>query len=159
MHIRPTTRTDIAAVDALLAASYPALLKKDYQPSVLVTALPIISRAQPKLVTCGTYYGAFDGEALVGAGGWTFRDGSNGAIARIRHVVTDHRRQREGIGSTLMARIFTDSGQAGVRQLTCEATLTAVPFYAANGFIALRQIDVALQAGITFPAVFMTRSL
>ena len=159
MDIRPTTKADIAAVDALLAASYPALLKHDYAPSVLVTALPIISRAQPKLVTCGTYYGAFDGSDLIGAGGWTFRDGQPGPIARIRHVVTDHNRLREGIGSALMSRVFEESRAGGVRQLTCEATLTAVPFYKANGFSPLRDLEVALQPGIGFPAVFMIREI
>ena len=71
MFVRPTTRTDIPAVDALLARSYPVLLKPDYASSVLVTAVPLICRAQPVLVCCGTYYGVFDGNVLVGAGGWT----------------------------------------------------------------------------------------
>lgn len=44
--LRPATLDDLAAVDRLLADSYPRLLAADYAPSVLVTALPIISRAQ-----------------------------------------------------------------------------------------------------------------
>ena len=43
--LRLSIRADLAAVDALLAHSYPRLLAADYPPSVLVTALPIISRA------------------------------------------------------------------------------------------------------------------
>ena len=69
--IRPTTRADMAAVDELLARSYPKLLKADYPPSILVTAIPLISRAQPKLLSCGTYYVAQEGEDILGAGGWT----------------------------------------------------------------------------------------
>ncbi len=159
MDIRPTTKADIAAVDALLAASYPALLKADYPPSVLVTALPLISRAQPKLVTCGSYYGVFDAGALVGAGGWTFRDRRGGLVARIRHVVTDRRRVRQGIGTALMAHILATAAKAGVRQLTCEATLTATPFYRAQGFQGDTPIEVPLQPGISFPAILMTRAL
>ena len=49
IRVRPAERSDMAAVDALLARSYPRLLKPDYPPSVLVTALPLISRAQPAL--------------------------------------------------------------------------------------------------------------
>ncbi|MEO0865606.1 MAG: hypothetical protein AAFY39_13690, partial [Pseudomonadota bacterium] len=56
MIIRPSTKADMAAVDALLARTYPKLLKADYPPSVLVTALPVISRARPELLVCGTYY-------------------------------------------------------------------------------------------------------
>jgi len=69
MDIRATTKADIPAVDALLARAYPVLLKPDYPASVLVTALPLISRAQPGLVTCGTYYGVFDGGRFGGGRG------------------------------------------------------------------------------------------
>ena len=65
MLIRPSTLSDLAAVDALLARTYPKLLKADYPPSVLVTALPLISRAQPKLLTCGTYYVVEDDACLL----------------------------------------------------------------------------------------------
>ncbi len=163
MEIRPTTRRDIAAVDALLATSYPVLLKGDYAPSVLVTALPLISRAQPKLVTCGTYYGVFEGDELVGAGGWTL-DAPGGATRRakvghIRHVVTDHRRVRSGIGTALMGHILERAYAAGVGFLACQSTLTAEPFYRAMGFDGERVISVPLRAGISFPAVSMGRSL
>ena len=42
---------DLAGVDALLARAYPRLLKPDYPASVLVMALPIISRARPEQFT------------------------------------------------------------------------------------------------------------
>lgn len=163
MEIRPTTRRDIATVDALLAASYPVLLKGDYAPSVLVTALPLISRAQPKLVTCGTYYGVFDDGDLVGAGGWTL-EAPGGASARakvghIRHVVTDHARVRQGIGAALMTHILDAAAKAGVAFMACQSTLTAAPFYRAMGFDGEQVISVPLRAGISFPAVSMGRSL
>lgn len=69
--VRAATKQDIAAVDALLARAYPRLLKPDYPASMLVMALPKISRAQPDLVTCGTYYLVEDEDRLLGAGGWT----------------------------------------------------------------------------------------
>lgn len=164
MQIRATTRQDIPAVDALLAASYPILLKPDYPPSVLVTALPLISRAQPGLVTCGTYYGVFEGDLLVGAGGWTRahpgRAGDiTGAIAHIRHVVTDHKRVRQGIGRSLMDHVFRQAHAAGIDVLHCQATRTAVPFYASVGFVGDQEIAVDLRGGISFPAVQMMRRL
>ncbi|MEL7154607.1 MAG: GNAT family N-acetyltransferase, partial [Pseudomonadota bacterium] len=69
--VRPSTKADMAAVDVLLARTYPKLLKADYPPSVLVTALPIISRARPELLVCGTYYVADEDGEVIGAGGWT----------------------------------------------------------------------------------------
>ncbi len=163
MEIRPTERRDIAAVDALLAASYPVLLKADYAPSVLVTALPLISKAQPKLVTCGTYYGVFDDDQLVAAGGWTAA-APGGArreadVGHIRHVVTDHRRTRSGYGTVLMGHILRQAEAAGMRFMACQSTLTAAPFYRALGFDGENVISVPLRAGIEFPAVSMGRRL
>ena len=79
MIIRPTTAADLAAVDALLARSYPKLLKADYPPSVLVTALPVIARAQPKLITCGTYYVVEEDGQILGAGGLDAGQGRDGS--------------------------------------------------------------------------------
>ena len=155
--IRPSDAGDIAAVDALLARSYPRLLKPDYPPSILVTALPIISRARPELVTCGTYYVAETGGALVAAGGWT-RAGRAG-VAEVRHLVTDDRRVRQGIGARLMTHILARAQGAGASLMTCQATRTAVPFYKAMGFVVLGPVEVALRPGISFPAVAMQRPL
>ena len=158
--IRTASLADLAAIDRLLAASYPASLKRDYAPSVLVTALPLISRAQPRLVSSGTYYVALgpDG-AVIAAGGWTWigPQGLTGGadLAHIRHVVTDHRMQRRGIARALMTHALARAVDAGVKRMDCQSTLGAVPFYAAMGFRKVGQIDVRLAPGILFPAVQM----
>ena len=66
---RVATAGDLARIDGLLARSYPILLKPDYPPSVLVTALPRISRANPQLVTSGSYYVVEGNGSVAGAGG------------------------------------------------------------------------------------------
>ena len=100
--IRVATIRDLAAVDELLARSYPKLLKADYPPSILVTALPLISRAQPALLRSGTYYVADDPDhGIVGAGGWT-RDKAVRSLGHIRHVATDDRQLRRGIAKALI---------------------------------------------------------
>lgn len=162
--LRPATPADLAAVDALLAHSYPRLLAADYPPSVLVTALPLISRARPELLASGTYWVAVAAEGeVVGAGGWTRGapgDGGTAAgLGHVRHVVTRAGRVRQGIGRALMERAMAQAAQAGVRYLDCLSTRTAVPFYASLGFHALGPVDVALRPGITFPAVRMQRAL
>jgi len=158
MRIRPSTKADLAAVDALLARSYPKLLKADYPPSVLVTALPIICRAQPALLACGTYYVAERDDAILGAGGWT-RDRKDNALGHIRHVVSDDRALRRGIGRALMQRSFDGARAAGVTRMECWATRTAERFYQAVGFETLGPFDVILQDGIVFPSIRMTRAL
>lgn len=157
--IRTARPADLAAADTLFSESYPILLRGDYPPSVQVLAIPLISRAQPHLLTSGTYFVAEDADGrLVGAGGWT-RAARVREVGQIRHVVTDHRRIRQGIGRALMAHIFATARQAGIRHLQCQSTRTAVPFYAACGFRELGPIEVPLQPGISFPAVAMERDL
>lgn len=158
MLIRPSTGADFAAVDALLARSYPKLLKADYPPSILVTALPLISRAQPELLACGTYYVAEAAGEIIGAGGWT-PDRSDPTLGHVRHLVTDDRALRRGVGTALMARSFEDARAAGLRRMACSATWTAEAFYQAQGFVTLGRVDVPLQRGITFPAIGMLRDL
>ncbi|MEQ3711548.1 GNAT family N-acetyltransferase [Tateyamaria sp.] len=158
MLIRPSTMDDLAAVDALLARTYPKLLKADYPPSVLVTALPIISRARPELLVCGTYYVAEDNGAILGAGGWT-RDAKDQSLGHIRHVVSDDRALRRGVGRALMEHCFAVARSAGVIRMECWATRTAVPFYKAVSFETIGPIDVTLAGGIVFPSIKMMRDL
>lgn len=154
---------DLDQLDQLFARSYPALLKPDYPPSVLVTAVPLISKAQPALIASGTFFVVCDGDDIVGAGGWTMqapggKPGMRG-IGHIRHVVTDHRRTREGIGRTLMDYIALHAHASGMTQLHCQSTRTAVGFYEAMGFVQHTEIDIPLRPGISFPAVFMVKML
>lgn len=163
--VRPAARRDIAAIDALLARAYPRLLKADYPASVLVTALPLISRAQPALVTSGTYYVAEDTAGrILGAGGWTAASPGNPGLAEtgranVRHVVTDDRAVRRGVGRAILSRCFEAARAAGMIWMHCLSTRTAVPFYRAMGFIELGEVTVPLAPGIDFPAVAMRRDL
>jgi GNAT superfamily N-acetyltransferase len=164
--LRLATAADLAAVDTLLARSYPRLLAPDYPASVRVLAIPLIARARPELLVSGTYWLAQDPQGgVVGAGGWT--EGAPGApenepgpaTGHIRHFATDARLTRQGIGRALMDRVLAQAGAAGMRRLDCLATRTAVPFYAALGFQEQGRVDVPLRPGIVFPAIRMLRLL
>ncbi|OUS36981.1 GNAT family N-acetyltransferase [Rhodobacterales bacterium 56_14_T64] len=156
--VRPSVKTDLPAVDALLARSYPKLLKADYPPSVLVTALPIISRARPELIGCGTYYVAEEAGQILGAGGWT-RDRMRADKGHIRHVVSDDRALRRGVGRAILELAIETARQSGVVELECASTLTAVPFYEAMGFEREELLVIDLAPGIQFPAVRMRQNL
>jgi len=166
--IRAARAADTPAIDALLARSYPRLLKADYPPSVLVTALPRIARANPALVASGRYYVVEDAAGrLLGAGGWSFAGpggggggaGRPGAVAHVRHVATDPDALRRGVGRALMRHVTGAARAEGVRRLDCLSTRTAVAFYAALGFEALGEVTVALAPGVVFPAVRMRLAL
>jgi GNAT superfamily N-acetyltransferase len=161
--VRAATRSDVIAVDALLARAYPRLLKPDYAPSIIVMALPLISRAKPALVTCGTYFVVEEAGAIIGAGGWTLAHPSGGQLTagtgNIRHVVTDDRQVRRGVGRALMEHIFATAQAAGVGRLDCLSTLTAERFYQSMGFVSLGPVAVSLAPGIDFPAIAMVREV
>lgn len=162
--VRAANADDLAGIDELLRRSYPALLKDAYPPSLLVTAIPLISKAQPKLIASGTYFVVEDGDLIVGAGGWTrsapgVMASGDASIGNVRHVVTDHRRVREGIGAKLMRHVIGTAKDAGIEQLECFSTLLAVKFYAAFGFEEIGPMSINLSPAIDFPAVHMRKML
>lgn len=158
--VRPTTQADLPVVERILSRSYPILLKNDYPPSVIVTVAPLISHAQPKLVTCGTYYlvETVQGDAR-GCGGWTPHGPRGEPEAHVRHVATDPDHVRKGAARALLAHIFDSARALGVIDLHCLSTLTAEPFYAAMGFERRDKVVITLRPGIEFQSVDMVRSL
>lgn len=159
--IRTATRADLGRVDALLGRSYPALLKADYPPSVMVTAIPLLARAQPRLLASGSYFVAEDQEGeILAAGGWSVKPwiiGGRPDFGHIRHVATDPRHVRKGIGRRLMTHAIARAEAEGIVQLECLSTLTAVPFYRALGFQEIGPFNACFTPGIDFPAVRMRR--
>lgn len=159
IRIRAARPGDLAALDALFARSYPRQLRADYPPSIMVTVLPLISRANPGLLSSGTFYVAeTENGALLGAGGWT-RSRRRPRQGDIRHVVTDDRALRRGIGRAVMATVFETARADGQRMLACQSTRTAEPFYTAMGFRRLGAVEVPLRPGIVFPAIEMIKRL
>jgi GNAT superfamily N-acetyltransferase len=128
--------------------------------------VPLIARAKPELLASGTYFVAEDeGGVILGAGGWTARgpQGEQGSrLGHVRHVATDDRALRRGIGRAILAQAFASAREAGVTTLACLSTRTAVPFYAALGFRPTApgtEVAISLAPGISFPAVAMIRTL
>jgi GNAT superfamily N-acetyltransferase len=160
--LRTATPLDVAAIDALLARSYGPLLRADYPPSVLVVALPRIARAQPRLLASGHYFVAEEGGRPLGVGGWSRADPHGGpaepGLGHVRHVATDARVARRGVGRAVLEAVVEDAAFHGTRRLRCLSTLTAVPFYRALGFQEEGRRTLAFGA-LAFPVVEMSRAL
>jgi N-acetylglutamate synthase-like GNAT family acetyltransferase len=162
--LRVADLRDLAAVGALLEASYPTLLAEGYEPTILAKALPLIVKANPKLLASGTYYVAETAEGeLIACGGWTKeRPGSGGGVegeAHIRHFATHPDWIRRGAASGLLRCCIQDATAAGIAAFECYSTLVAVAFYQASGFVAVRPIDLELMPGVSFPGLLMRRQL
>ena len=159
--LRHATIADLAMLDGLYSRAYPALLKSSYPPSTLVLALPLIARANPRLLRSGTFWVAEREGAILGAGGWSWTGPQGGVgprhMAHMRHLVTHPDHVRQGIGTAIVAHVLDEAAAAGVRLLDCQATMAAVPFYAALGFREIGPVVVHLRPGIDFPAMRMQR--
>jgi GNAT superfamily N-acetyltransferase len=160
--VRVSRPEDAVAVSALLCASYPELMTEGYATDVIERALPLMTRANPKLLGCGTWYvaEAADG-GLVGCGGWTVeRPGASMApidpeIGHIRHFATHPDWVRQGVGRAIFARCVADARAVGVRGFEAYSSLPAERFYCALGFTVIERVLVPLGPDMAFPTVLM----
>lgn len=164
IRIRPARPDDEAAVSALLAASYPVLMPAGYDPAVLSAALPLMTRANPALLASGRYFLAEEaGGQVVGCGGWTPERPGRGDVApglgHIRHFATHPERLGRGIGRAIYEASAAQAGAAGVQRFECYASLNAVAFYAALGFVARGRMEVAMGPEVRFPCEVMDREI
>lgn len=164
MLVRPATPEDAPAVAAILAASYPLLMRGPYPDDLLARTLPGMTRPNPTLLASGTYYLAEAGDGVFAAcGGWSANapgsDVRQPGIAHIRHFATHPAWTSRGVGRMLYDRCEQDARSAGFERFTCYSSLNGEPFYAAMGFRRLRRIDVPMGDGIRFPSILMTRDI
>lgn len=162
--IRPADPGDEKAVTALLQASYGALMPAGYDRSMLADLLPIITRANPILLSSGTYYLAeTDAGEIIGAGGWTREQPGTGDIlpdtGHIRHFGTHPDWTGRAVGKSLYQRCEIDARSAGVKRFECYASLNAVDFYTRLGFKAIDRIDIPMGDDLVAPSLWMERKL
>jgi GNAT superfamily N-acetyltransferase len=167
--VRPARPSDRDGVDALLSRSYPPLLAPGYEADLLAAALPAMTRAQPALLACPTWFVAVgDSGELVGCGGWTRERPGTGEIeprvGHVRHFGTHVDHLRQGVARVIGAQMIATAEAAGLERLDCYSTLVAERFYASLGFRTIEAITVAMprldRPGelVAFPALFMQRS-
>ncbi len=162
--VRIATAADAPAVSRLLAVSYPVLLRAAYDGATLAAALPLMTRANPTLLSTRTYYVAErDGGPIVGCGGWTRERPGSGemvpGLAHIRHFASHPDWAGRGVGRAIYASGEDAARLAGVRRFECYASLNAENFYGALGFRSVRRIEVPMGPALRFPSILMVRSI
>lgn len=134
-HGRIAGRPDMAAVDVLLARSYPVLVK----PPVLVTALQLGQPVTARDFGLRTRFMMEEAARrwAVAAGVWTppapGKGWSKPDVGHIHHVACDTTKTPRGIGSMLMARPVFGASGSGIDMVERLATRTAMPFDPALG--------------------------
>jgi N-acetylglutamate synthase-like GNAT family acetyltransferase len=162
--VRVARPEDAEAVTRLLEASYPELLPSAYDAQFLERALKLITRANPKLLSSGTYYVAENADGLlVGCGGWTRERPGTAEVephlGHIRHFGTHPAWIRRGVGRAIYSRCRDTARVAGVRTFEAYAGLNAETFYHALGFERVREIDVELQPQLVMHGILMRREI
>ncbi|MDH5797676.1 MAG: GNAT family N-acetyltransferase [Paracoccaceae bacterium] len=160
--IRRAARADLARVETLLLRSFPRLLKGAYPPSTMVLAVPKLLRADRAQIESGRHWVAVDDrDRLIAAGGWveTRRSWADARGGAVRQFVTDPAFVRRGLGAAIMAQVIKTARDAGMGTLSCQATLNAVPFYAALGFESRGRRCISLGPAVEFEFEAMVRKL
>jgi N-acetylglutamate synthase-like GNAT family acetyltransferase len=158
--IRKSNIGDLATVTDLLRASYPTLMMSAYQPSILDPALKLMVRANPRLLSSGTYYVAeAENGAIVGCGGWT-REHPGGevtteAVGHIRHFGTHPDWIRRGVGTAIFRRCEADAREFGIQGFECYSSLNAECFYSALGFERIAVLDIWMTRDVALPSCHM----
>ena len=162
--VRTTSLDDIVAITELLVASYPVLMQAAYHTAILHDALPVMTRANPKLLASGTFYIAeYHCGRVVGCGGWSVEKPGSGAIedgvAHIRHFGVHPEVAGCGVGRAIMGACIRAAKATGIKRLECYSSLNAEAFYAALGFQSVTSFDVWLGGKIPFPSIAMVREI
>jgi GNAT superfamily N-acetyltransferase len=161
--IRTATPEDQEMLSDLLAAAYGELGHGSYDSDALAAALPLMSRANPKLLASGSYYIAEIDGAAAGCGGWTMDKPGSGEITEgvghIRHFATHPDHLRKGIARLLLEHCLTEARAVGIRVMRSQSTLPAEQFYTAAGFRRIGPITIEMGPGVVLPAVEMQRPL
>lgn len=154
---------DVPVIDALAARSIRALHVGAYDDGLIKEAIDHAYGVDWQLVRDQTYFVVTDAGAIVGAGGWSYRQTIAGAhgpddppapllsphddAARVRAFYVDPGHARRGIGALLLGVSEAGAQSAGFTDAELTATLPAVPFYAAHGYYPKGDFDLALPSG------------
>ena len=160
--VKVASANDAPAVADLLEASYSELLIGHYPEELLARVLPLMTRANVRLLTSGTYFLATTADgSTVGCGGWTLERPGTGetvdGVAHIRHFATHPDWIGKGVGRALLSRSIREAEAASATTIEVYSTLNAEKFYGAAGFTRLGAMELPFTPHTKFPAVHMTR--
>jgi GNAT superfamily N-acetyltransferase len=161
--VRISRSNDSDGVTELLQASYSSLFGPTYSTDVLSQALPVITRANPRLLESGAFFVAeADHGQIVGCGGWSLDYPGTEEVAgtgHVRHFATHPDWLRRGVGRALLSKTMSQAADRGIRRLECQSSLVAVEFYRSQGFSVVGESALHLVSGVVIPSVRMRRSI
>ncbi|MGH9489839.1 MAG: GNAT family N-acetyltransferase [Terriglobales bacterium] len=173
--LRRAETGDIAAIEALIAASVRELSTGEYSPWQREQALLTAFSVDTRLIADGTYFVAAAGSQLAGCGGWSRRKtlcgGDRHAVrddgwldpateaAKIRAIFVHPRWARRGLGNQLLRAAEQAAAAAGFTRAEMGATLTGAPLYRRAGYQDLERLEIPIGAGLTLAVIRMGKTL
>ena len=173
--LRPATRDDLPALQALIGESVRGLSVGLYTPEEIEASLIHVFGVDTQLLADRTYYVIETDDTIAAAGGWSarrtlfggdqFKTEADNRLdpekepARIRAFFVHPDHTRRGLARKIFARCATDAADAGFHRLELASTLPGVPLYEALGFAAHEPIDVPMPGGLVLRCIRMDRVL
>jgi ribosomal protein S18 acetylase RimI-like enzyme len=172
--IRRARLADIAALEALIAASVRALSAGDYTPRQVEGALRGAFGVDTQLIRDGSYFVIEAGARFAGCGGWSRRrtlfgsDARGGRDATELDPATDAAKiraffihpdfARRGLGSRLLEHCEREAAAHGFRRLEMMATLPGIRLYRARGYAGDSYVDWPLDDGTSIRFLPMSKT-
>jgi GNAT superfamily N-acetyltransferase len=133
IEVRRATIDDAAPISCVILASLRVSNAQDYSPEVIARIASNFGPAGVEaLLEKRLVFVATERDRVVGTAGL---DGQT-----VRSVFVAPEKQLKGIGRALMASVEREAKTAGVEVLTVPASVTAEPFYAKLGYLAVRDV-------------------
>lgn len=150
--LRRAVQADCEAIATLHAASIRALGTTHYSPEQIGSwSAHITPQRYLRAVETGDFVVALEGDRMAGFG--EMHDGEIGMI------FVDPARARKGVGSMLLRELEQIATTRAVERLTLCASLNAVPFYAARGFVPAGSVTWHSPGGLELPCLHMEKRL
>ncbi len=176
--VRTATWADVAALHELIAASVRGLQAAEYTAAQREGALGTVFGLDTQLLNDGTYFVAAPlthPEILVASGGWSYRatlfggdagPGRKPAVldpahdaAKIRAIFVHPEWVRQGLGTLILRHCEVAVWGAGFSRVEMGSTLTGIPLYTREGYVATGRVEVPLANGTTLAIVPMSKVL
>ncbi|SFX20676.1 Ribosomal protein S18 acetylase RimI [Janthinobacterium lividum] len=152
--LRPALPLDIDALWALRTVAVRVSCATHYaQEQITVWTASPVPPAYAAMLAAGGGIVAMQGEAIAG---YAMLDVDKHEVDA---VFVDPARAGLGIGKRLLAALEQLARGRGIARLHLSASLNAVPFYRAAGFISLREEAYAHPSGISLASVAMEKQL
>lgn len=173
--IRPAELDEISHLEQLIARSIRTLGAGDYTPEQIEGALRGAFGVDTQLIRDRTYFVIELDGAIVGCGGWSYRQTLFGGDARterdpavldpikdaakIRAFFIHPAHSRRGLGAALLEHCENAARERGFAHCELMGTLPGVRLYAARGYIAQPSIQYPVGPNLTIEFVPMRKQI